>query len=190
MNPEVVGDGIEETKSVKAYSIEKELEAKKFFLEEGTFNFWNPASPDNTIISRILEIAPTWSVGYISSTLIGRYRTFDQVDDYLLSFIYNTAPEKFRCVFVFDPYLKTISAYDVDEERPTLPIYLDFDNLVQELDVEELTDELVTAASPYGADDLDIRAVNPTGTNWIYDLSYFIANGDIPSDIAEKWEAW
>lgn len=190
MNPEVVGDGMEETKSVKAYSIEKELEAKKFFLEEGTFNFWNPASPDDTIISRILEIAPAWSVGYISPTLIGRYRTFDQVDDYLLSFIYNTAPEKFRCVFVFDPYLKTISAYDVDEERPTLPIYLDFDNLVQELDVEEMTDELVTAASPYGADDLDIRAVNPTGTNWIYDLSYFIANGDIPSDIAEKWEAW
>lgn len=190
MNPEVVGDGMEETKSVKAYSIEKELEAKKFFLEEGTFNFWNPASPDDTIISRILEIAPAWSVGYISPTLIGRYRTFDQVDDYLLSFIYNTAPEKFRCVFVFDPYLKTISAYDVDEERPTLPIYLDFDNLVQELDVEEMTDELVTAASPYGADDLDIRAVNPTGTNWIYDLSYFIANGDIPSDIAEKWESW
>ena len=190
MNPEVVGDGMEETKSVKAYSIEKELEAKKFFLEEGTFNFWNPASPDDTIISRILEIAPAWSVGYISPTLIGRYRTFDQVDDYLLSFIYNTAPEKFRCVFVFDPYLKTISAYDVDEERPTLPIYLDFDNLVQELDVEEMTDELVTAASPYGADNLDIRAVNPTGTNWIYDLSYFIANGDIPADIASKWESW
>lgn len=53
-----------------------------------------------------------------------------------------------------------------------------------------MTDELVTAASPYGADNLDIRAVNPTGTNWIYDLSYFISNGDIPSDIAEKWEDW
>lgn len=130
MNPEINGDGIEETKSVKAYSIEKELEARKFFLDEGTFDFWNPASPTDTIISRILEIASGWSVGYISPTLIGKYRTFDQMDDYLLQFIYNTLPEKFRCVFVFDPYLKTISAYDVDEERPTLPIYLDFDNLV------------------------------------------------------------
>ena len=190
MSPEVSGDGMEETKSVTAYSIEKGLEAKKFFLEEGTYNFWNPASPDGTIISRILEIAPAWSVGYISPTLVGRYRTFDQVDDYLLSFMYNTIPEKFRGVFVFDSYKKTISVYDVDEERPTLPIYLDFDNLVQELEVKELTDELATAVSPYGADELDIRAVNPTGTNWVYDLSHFIAIGDIPADLAKKWETW
>lgn len=108
----------------------------------------------------------------------------------MLDFIYNTLPGKFRCVFVFDPYLKTINVYDVDEDRPTLPIYLDFDNLVQSLDVEEKSDELITALSPYGSDDLDIRAVNPLGTNWIYDLSYFISNGDIPEDIATKWESW
>lgn len=190
MSPEVSGGGMEEIKSVTAYSLEKGLEAKKFFLEEGTYNFWNPASPDGTIISRILEIAPSWSVGYISPTLVGRYRTFDQIDDYLLNFMYNTIPEKFRGVFVFDSYKKTISVYDIDEERPTLPIYLDFDNLVQELEVKELTDELATAVSPYGADELDIRAVNPTGTNWVYDLSHFIAIGDVPADLAKKWEAW
>lgn len=189
-NPSEKSDGLETYKGITAYSIEKMLESKKFFLEEGTFNFWNPAAPDDTVIGRILEVAAGWSVGYVSPALIGRYRTFDSYDDYLLSFMYSSAPEKYRCVFVFNPYDMTFSVYDADEERPTLPIYLDFDNLVEELQVDELSDELVTALRPYGADELDIRSVNPTGTNWIYNLDYFIQNGDIASPIAEKWQAW
>lgn len=190
MKPEIKGNGLEQIKSVTGYSIEKGLEGKQFFLEEGTFNFWNPVDSDDTVLGRVLEVSPGWKVGYVSPTLIGRYRTFDQYDNYVLSFLYDDCMTTYRCVIVFDPYKKTISAYDADEEVSTLPIYLGFDNLVEELDVTELTDELVTAMTPTGADDLDIRDVNPTGTNWIYDISYFVSNGDIPADIAEKWEAW
>lgn len=190
MKPEISGDGIEEIKSVTGYSLEKKLENKQFFLEEGTFNFWNPATPDDTILGRILEVSPGWKAGYVAPSLIGRYRTFDQYDDYALSFLYDDAMDTFRCVVVFDVYNKTINAYDADDDVPALPIYLGFDNLVTDLDITELTDELVTAMTPSGADDLDIRQVNPTGTNWIYDISYFIENGDIPSALAEKWTEW
>lgn len=190
MNPEIENDGVSEIKHVKAYSLEKTLDGKKFFLEEGTFNFWNPASPDDTVIGRLLEIATDWKVGYVSPSLIGRYRTFDSYDDYLLKFVYDHAPTKFRCVFVFDPYEMTINVYDADEQQPVLPIYLDFDNLVDKLGIEEISDELVTAMRPYGSDGLDIRAVNPIGSNWIYDISYFIVNDDIPDAIAQKWESW
>lgn len=190
MKPEISGDGIEEIKSVTGYSLEKKLENKQFFLEEGTFNFWNPATPDDTILGRILEVSPGWKAGYVAPSLIGRYRTFDQYDDYALSFLYDDAMDTFRCVVVFDVYNKTINAYDADDDVSTLPIYLGFDNLVTDLDITELTDELVTAMTPSGADDLDIRQVNPTGTNWIYDISYFIENGDIPSALAEKWTEW
>lgn len=190
MNPTTASDGTSETKTVKAYSLEKRLDDKKFFLEGGTFNFYHPTSTEDTVVGRILEVARGWRVGYVSPALIGRYRTFEQYDDYLLSFIYNTAPTKFRCVFVFDPYQKTINAYDADEQRPMLPIYLDFNNLLKRVEVEEISDELVTALRPYGADELDIRNVNPIGTNWIYDISYFISNGDIPNDLASKWQGW
>lgn len=190
MKPEISGDGIEEIKSVTGYSLEKKLENKQFFLEEGTFNFWNPATPDDTILGRILEVSPGWKAGYVAPSLIGRYRTFDQYDDYALSFLYDDAMDTFRCVVVFDVYNKTINAYDADDDVPALSIYLGFDNLVTDLDITELTDELVTAMTPSGADDLDIRQVNPTGTNWIYDISYFIENGDIPSALAEKWTEW
>lgn len=65
MKPEISGDGIEEIKSVTGYSLEKKLENKQFFLEEGTFNFWNPATPDDTILGRILEVSPGWKAGYV-----------------------------------------------------------------------------------------------------------------------------
>lgn len=104
--------------------------------------------------------------------------------------MYNQAPEKYRCVFVFDTYKRTVNVYDADEERPSLPIYLDFDNLVESLGIEEKSDELVTAIRPYGSDELSIRDVNPIGTNWIYDLSYFISNGDIREPLSTKWVSW
>ena len=192
MNPSVESDGIYDVKHIEGYSIERALDSKKFFLEEGTFKFYdqtNQTNPD-TIMGRILEIARGWSIGYVSPSLAQRYRTFDQYDDYLLSFIYQTVPEKFRGVFVFDPYKRTINAYDADEQLDTLPIYLDFDNLIESISIDELSDELVTALRPYGSDELDIRDVNPIGTNWIYDLSYFMANGDIPDALAQKWEVW
>lgn len=121
LNPSTENDGVYEVKHVKGFSYEKTLESKKLFLEEGTFNFWNPASPTDTVLGRILEVAIGWSVGYVSPSLIGRYRTFDQYDDYLLSFMYNQAPEKYRCVFVFDTYKRTVNVYDADEERPITP---------------------------------------------------------------------
>lgn len=190
MNPTTEADGFQEVKHVKGYSYEKTLESKKLFIEEGTFNFWNPVSPTDTVLGRILEVAIGWKVGYVSPSLIGKYRTFDQYDDYLLSFVYDNAPKKYRCVFVFDTYDRTINVYDADEERPSLPIYLDFDNLIESLNIEEKSDELVTAIRPYGADELSIRDVNPIGTNWIYDLSYFIGNGDIQEPLASKWVSW
>ena len=149
MNPTTSADGISDVKHVQCYSLEKVLDTKKFFLEDGddgsTFKFFNQTNhndPD-TIIGRVLEVADGWHMGY-----------------------------------------------DADIELETLPIYLDFDNLVESLDIEEVTDELVTAIRPYGSDDVDIREVNPIGSNWIYDLSYFIANGDLPDVLAAKWEAW
>lgn len=190
LGPSTEANGISEIKHVKGYSYEKTLESKKFFLEEGTFNFWNPAAPTDTVLGRILEIAVGWSAGYVSPTLIGRYRTFDDYDNYLLPFVYNSAPEKYRCVFVFDTYNRAINVYDADEEITNLPIYLDFDNLLESIEITEQSEELVTAIRPYGADGLDIRAVNPIGTNWIYDLSYFISNGDISGALAAKWNAW
>ena len=186
--PQETMDGVSASKDVKGYSIERELDNKQFFIEEGTFNFYNPADTEDTVLGRILEEATDWSVGYVSPSLLGRYRTFDEYSGAVLTLMYGDISEKFRCVFVFDPYTKKVNVYDADERRTILPIYLDFDNLVEQLGIKELTDELVTAIRPSGADGMTIQNVNPTGSQFIYDLSYFIANGDISGELARKYK--
>ena len=190
LNPTTEDDGISVVKHVTAYSLEKTLSNKRFFLEEGTFNFWNPALPGDTILGRVLEKAQGWSIGYVSPSLWNVYRTFEQVDDELLNFVYSTIDEKYECCVVFDTYTKMINVYDRNVDLGTLPIYLDHDNLINDLKDDEKSEELVTALRPYGADELSIREVNPTGSPWIYDLTNFIENGDLPDTLAAKWRAW
>lgn len=196
-SPTVSGDGVSEYKKVEGSSIEKLFERKSLFMEEGTYNFWNPVNPDDTILGRIVETDPSWTVGYVAPRLIDCYRTFDQIDDYALTFCYGDAMEKYRCSFVFDPYERTINVYDANENQGTLPIYLDYKNLVESVNVEEITEDVITKLHVYGADDLSIREVNPLGTDYIVDLSYFIENGDLDisldgseETLAEKVVRW
>lgn len=188
--PEESNNGIEQKKTIRCYSLEQVLEHKRFFLEDGTYNFYGGVPGQDSIIDRVLEIADDWSIGFISPTLIGKYRTFTMYDDNLLSFIYDDAADKYGCIFVFDTAKKTISAIDKQQKTTVWPVYLNFDNLISNLTKEEMTSELITAMRPYGADELNIRLVNPTGTNWLYNLSYFISNGDIQKELGNKWKQW
>lgn len=195
--PTTSGDGVSEVKHITGYSIEQIFEKKMLFLEEGTYNFWNPVTPDDTILGRILELDTTWSIGYVDPKLIGCYRTFDEYDSDALSFCYGSAMEKYNCTIVFDVYAKTINAYDASKSRGTVPVYLSYQNLVDAVDLEELTDDMVTQLHLYGSDDLSIRDVNPMGTDYLVDLSYFISNGDldiVPEGstvkLAERVKSW
>lgn len=203
--PETTGDGMSEVKHITGYSLEQLREGKLLYLEEGTYNFWNPVDRENTILQRILELFPQkktegdngWSVGEVDPKFIGMYRTFDSYNQDVIQFCYNDASEKFQCVFVFDVYEKTINVYDANESRGTLPIYLGYENLVKETKVTELSDEIVTKLHVYGDDGLTITACNPLGTDYIIDLSHYVENGDldvIASDsdvnLSEKYQQW
>lgn len=185
-SPKRDGDGFAETKTVKGYSREFLFDGKTLFLEEGTYNFWDPTNPSDSVLGRVLELDPSWSPGYVTPRLIGCYRTFDQYNNNALDFCYGDAMEKYRCAIVFDVYEKTISAYDAGEDTWSLPIYLSFDNLLSTIGVEEIDDELTTKLRPYGSDELSIRAVNPTGSDYLVNLDYFIQNGDLDTEIGGK----
>ena len=179
VSPQKSGDGVQETKTVRGYSLEQQFQGKMLFLEEGTYNFWNPVNSADTVLGRIVELDPSWHIGYVSPRLIGCYRTFDEYDSDALSFCYGDAMEKYSCVFVFDVYEKSISVYDATMEADTLPIYLSYENLVKAVDIEEITDDLTTKLHLYGSDNLSIRSVNPTGTDYIVNLDFFLSNGDL-----------
>ena len=53
-SPSKEGNGVSEIKTVTGYSLEYLFQKKNLFLEEGTYNFWNPVNSADTILGRIL----------------------------------------------------------------------------------------------------------------------------------------
>ncbi len=198
-NPEKSGDGVSEIKQVKGYSLEYIFHKKNLYLEEGTYCFWNPMFPEETVLGRIVELDQNWSVGYVAPRLMNCYRTFDEYDNSALNFCYGEVMEKYRCAVVFDVYNKTINAYDAGDDTGSLPIYLDYENLVKDIKVTEDNENMATKLHLYGGDDLTIRDVNPIGGDYLVDLSFFLNNGDLDvvapgsteklSDKVRRWRA-
>lgn len=189
-NPETVNDGIDEIKSCKAYSLEYEFTKKKLSLPSGTYCFWNPAAPDETVLGIILEYMPSWSVGDVDEELLGKYRTFDVSNVNVYDFMKGTLQTSFSCIFTFDTYQRLIHVKHTSTDADQSAVYLSLDNLAEELKITEDSDNLVTVLDVNGADGVDIRNVNPLGTNKIYNLDYYMNTSHFSQTMINKWESW
>jgi len=190
INPKETGDGVKRIKSCKGYSLEYEFTFKKISLESATYNFWNPVTPGSTLLGIILEMMPSWSVGSIDSSLVGKYRTFEVADENLYNFIKGTIQKSYNCIFDFDTYNRRINVKDVSSTVPTNPIYISNANLAKEITVQENTENIVTRLDVNGADGVDIRDVNPSGTNQIINLDYFMNTDNFSQVLINKYYSW
>lgn len=191
VDPSISDDGATRIKSCTGYSLEYELNYKTMPALDGTYLFYDPTGiNDNTMMSIIMEQIPNWSVGHVDTTVATRYRTFDTSADSLYSTMMNTLQDSYGCVFLYDTRRRQIHVYDMDSAVENVPIYLSKNNLLKNQTIKELSDEVVTCLSVYGADDISINSVNPLGGEKIYNLDYFIEVGDIPSAIGAKWKTW
>lgn len=173
----IIDDGVRNVKQVKCFSIEAELNYKKINLFSGTYKFYDPVSPQNTLIGKIFSYLPSWTIGEIDSELWNKYRTFDISDQTIYAFLMTTVEQAYECVFTFDSFTKTVNAYATKNAVTDTSISLSYDNLVKELQVEEMSDELITALYSYGNGDLDVRTVNPLGSSVLYNFDYFLYGG-------------
>lgn len=181
-------DGVK-IKKVECKSREQTLASKRAFFAEGTYNLWNPADVQNTLLGMLFE-GLDWSIGFVSSSLIGRYRTFPETSGNVLDLLSGKIQEKFNCVFDFDSYNRTVDVLDASEPVAVMPVFLSYQNLLKSEELQEKPDSIRTVLTVRGADGVDIHNVNPTGDNKIYNLNYYISNGDIPANIASKWRTW
>ena len=191
VNPETVGDGIKEIKSCKAYSREYEMTYKKMSLEENTYNLWNPVTPDSTILGIIVnEYLPYWHVGTVDSDLVGKYRTFSESNVNLYNFLKSTVQQKYGCIVDFDTVNRRINVRSTQNHATTEPVFISLDNLAKEIEREEDTENIFTCLDVNGADGVTIRGVNPTGTNKIYNLDYYMNTSHFTQEFIDKWNTW
>lgn len=190
--PTISGDGIEEVKSCECKSLEYELTRSRLIIEKGTYRLFSPVDNTNSILGFVLSMFPHWRVGSVDPTLYNRYRTFEDTDEKVLDFLLDTAQESFKCIFVFDTVNRKIDVLDANDDviRTPVPVYLSYDNLLKSVEVHESIDEQFTVLDVRGAEPLDIRQVNPIGSNKIYNLDWFIENGDLPENLAARWRSW
>jgi len=186
------GDGIQTYKDIKCQSLEVQLITKKIGLLKGTYKFYDPITPAGTLMKRIIDLLPDWSLGTIDTSIAIKYRTFDITDITIYNLLMTKIEEAYECIFVFDTINKTISAYALANATTDTDIYLSYDNVIKNIKLEEISDEYVTSLTVLGGGDLSINQVNPLGTDNIYDFSYsknieWMSQGLI--DAITAWEA-
>lgn len=189
-NPEEKDNGVKSSKTCSGYSLEYEFTNKSISLEEGTYNFWNPFSPECTILGIILSEMPSWSLGTVSSSLIGKYRTFSIDGVSIYDFMKTDLEKTYECIFDFDTYNRKINIRNKYDTAPTKPVYISTSNLAKEITVEEDIDDLLTVLDVNGADGVDIRSVNPMGENCIYNLDSYMTKQYFSESIIQKWNSW
>ena len=171
-------------KDVSAKSAEVELEYKALpYIEDNTYAF-------SDLLETIVAGAPKWLIGHVDSTLTNKYRTFEDVDDSstILGFLMNDMQEAYECIFEFDAINRLINVYEQSNYVHLTSIHISYDDFVKQIKMTETIDDLYTALSVYGENDLSINAVNPLGTSTIYDFTHYL--GWMSPELADKVEAW
>lgn len=185
-------DGHNHYKDVTAKSVDAEIGMKMVpFLDNGTYRFSTDETGTNKgLLETIVETLPLWTIEHVDDVVAERWRTFEDVDTSLncLSFMLQNMQDAFECIMSFDIVARTISVYDQANYVRQTNIHITKEDFINSLDITENADDLYTAISVLGDENVTISAINPLGTNVIYDFTYYL--GWMSDSLSTKVVAW
>lgn len=157
--------------------------------------------PSTSLLGMIFDNIPGWSISSVESELLQEInpetgqqsiikRTFDISDKTVYDFLMNDVEDAFQCIFIYDILNKTIDVKTVENAKKDTSIYMSFDNLLTNTDVQEQSDQIVTALGVYGNAELSIAGVNPTNDAVIYDFSYFMDEKWMSNSLIQAIKNW
>ena len=185
-------DGHSHYKDVTAKSVEAEIGMKMVpFIDNNTYRFSTDETGTNKgMLETIVETLPLWTIAHVDDVVAERWRTFEDVDTSLncLAFMLQNMQDAYECLFVYDIVTRTISVYDQANYVRQTNIHITKEDLINSLDITENADDLFTAVSVIGDDNVTIAAINPLGTNVIYDFTYYLSW--MSDSLSAKVVAW
>lgn len=185
-------DGYNHYKDVTAKSVDAEIAQKMVpFIENGTYRFSSDKTGTNKgLLETVVETLPLWTIEYVDDAVAERWRTFEDVDTSIncLAFMLQNMQDAYECIFVFNNITRTISVYDQANYVRQTNIHITKEDLINSLDITENADDLFTAVSVIGDDNVTISAINPLGTNVIYDFTYYLSW--MSDSLSAKVVAW
>lgn len=150
--------------------------------------FYDPGNPKGSLLHRILNVAPSWSIGHVDASLADMQRSFDVDDNDVYSFLTGDVSEAFNCLFIFDTFNMTVNAYDLDNYGEDTNIYVSMDNLAQSMTESIDENSIITCYRVNGGDGIYINEVNPNSTNKIYNFEYYLP--EMEESIQNKVKAY
>lgn len=185
---------------------------KDDFDKDGNFIptvFYNPDDKKHSLLHRVIfDKAPHWDIGYVTPyiSLDDDYtieqstqfqRTFTADGTSIYDFLTQDVAEQANVVFIFDTIHRLINCYslsnglDEDGDLKHIAIgsdtnvYISKENLAQEIVLESNKDEIKNCFRIKGGDDTInayVRAINVTGSNYIYKFDKF-QQEDMPKEL-------
>lgn len=174
-----ITNGLTETKVVSGVSLEVELDHIKLFdfqansddINDSSYQpikFYNPLDTEHSLLHLVLKKAPSWSILHVDNKLWDRQRTFSVNDVSIYGLLTGDISKEFECLFQFDTFHRTISCFELEDFGKKTAVYLDCSNYVQEIKLEAEKNSVYNWFKVSGGDDvIDIREVNPNGTDYV-----------------------
>jgi hypothetical protein len=185
-------DGIVKEKLITCNSLEVEMATKKVTGLKGTFKFYDviPTSGSPALLNTLLGYLPGWSAGSIDADIALLYRTFDVSDSTIYNLLMEDISNAYQCIFTFDTINQLINVYSTSNATTATDIYMSFNNLIEKINIKEITDEIVTALTVKGAGNLSINQVNPLGSDTIYNFDYYKNVNWMSQGLIDAIDAW
>lgn len=181
--------------------------------------FYNPDKKDSSLLDRIFEKAPGYTIAHVDETLLKIQRSFSIDGTSIYDFLTNTLSQEIGCIFLFDSNTRSVYVYDMEtccldcgyrsEDAFTVcpecggiilhepygkdtSIFVDKNNLGSDIQLTSETDSVKNCFRVIGGDDLinaTLKNINPNGSNYIY---YFGQDtlSDMPDELQLKIKSY
>ncbi|MCG8499570.1 MAG: phage tail protein, partial [Firmicutes bacterium] len=114
-----------------------------------------------------------WSVAYVDADFALQLRKFEVNEKTKLEFLFDIA-EAYNGVLKFDTENLTVSIYKLENVGTDKGLSISYGKYLKDINKNPNFDDVCTRLYVYGKDGLEIISVNPTGTAYLEDFSYYL----------------
>lgn len=135
---------------------------------------YDPEHPAGSLLLRILDKAPHYSIGEVDAEIAEQVRPFSIHGKDIYAFLTEELSKELNCLVRFDSVHRRISLYAADSYGRDTSVFVDRENLATSISLNLDKDSVKNSYRIQGGDDsmtAAVAACNPNGTNYIYHFS-------------------
>ncbi len=135
---------------------------------------YDPEHPADSLLLRILDKAPHYSIGEVDAEIAEQVRPFSIHGKDIYAFLTEELSKELNCLVRFDSVHRRISLFAADSYGRDTSVFVDRENLATSISLNLDKDSVKNTYRIQGGDDsmtAAVAACNPNGTNYIYHFS-------------------